>query len=65
MKLQFLLSLLPRDRSVGVRDAYCATARALVHAVANNEACARRKPRLLWKRDATNGALKARWTTQA
>ncbi len=64
MKLQFLLSLLPRDRSVGVRDAYCATARARIHAAANDDVCARRKPRLLWKRNTTNDTLEARWTTQ-
>jgi len=64
MKMQFLLSLLPRDRRFGVRDAYCATSRALPHVAANDVSVARKKPICRWQRDPAGGKLLARWTTR-
>ncbi|MBS0567578.1 MAG: hypothetical protein JSS59_09245 [Proteobacteria bacterium] len=64
MKMQFLLSLLPRDRRFGVRDAYCATSRALPHVAANEASFARKKPICRWRRDPAGGKLLARWTTR-
>ena len=64
MKMQFLLSLFPHDRRFGVRDAYCATSRALPYVAANNASFARRKLVCRWRRSPTSGKLEARWTTQ-
>ena len=53
MKMQFLLSLFPHDRRFGVRDAYCATSRALPYVAANDASFARRKLVCRWRRSPT------------